>query len=129
MTSATGYGGYHTADLDARTASASPVQLVIVLMDGLLDEMARVRGHIEGRRFEEKGVGIGKCIGILNGLTSALDFDSGSDVVRDLARLYEFCSWRLNEAGLTLNTALVDEVSVLVATLRDAWVGVDRHYG
>ncbi len=124
-----GYGNYQTTNLASQAASASPVRLVIVLMDGLLDEMARARAHIEAGRYEEKGNSLNKCIGMLHGLTSALDFDAGSEVVVHLARLYEYCTVRLNEAGLTLDPRLIDEVSMLIRTLRAAWEGVDQRFG
>jgi flagellar secretion chaperone FliS len=123
-----GYASYHAASLEARTASASPVQLVIVLMDGLLDEMARARSHLENRRYEAKGKSINRCIDMLTGLKSTLDFDSGSEVVTNLARLYDYCAWRLNEAGCALDPALIDEVAALVTTLRDAWQGVEARH-
>lgn len=129
MTTQHGYGSYQTADLATQTASASPVRLVVVLMDGLLDEMARARAHIDAKRFEAKGQSLNKCIGMLHGLTSALDFDAGEDLVVNLARLYEYCSWRLNEAGIALDPAIIDEVSELIRMLRDAWSGVDQRFG
>ena len=44
------YDSYRTVDLEARAAAASPYELVLVLFDGLLDELARARGHIEAKR-------------------------------------------------------------------------------
>ncbi|HGL4260755.1 flagellar export chaperone FliS [Burkholderia dolosa] len=129
MTTQHGYGDYQAASLASQTASASPVRLVIVLMDGLLDEMARARAHIEAGRYEEKGNSLNKCIGMLHGLTSALDFEGGNDIVVDLARLYEYCTVRLNKAGLALDPFLIDEVSKLIRTLRAAWEGVDQRFG
>src|SRR5690606_41359738 len=38
-----GYDGYRQVDLEARAAAASPYELVLILFDGLLDELARVR--------------------------------------------------------------------------------------
>lgn len=116
-----GYGSYQTVGLSTQTASASPVQLVLVLMDGLMDELARVRAHIEARRYEAKGLGITKCIDVLTALSSSLDFELGGEPVHDLARLYEYMTMRLNEAGISMDTALVDEVAGLVDTLRQAW--------
>lgn len=42
-----GYDSYQQVDLDAQAASASPHQLVVMLIDGLLNEIERTRGHIE----------------------------------------------------------------------------------
>lgn len=119
-----GYRSYHSVNLEAQTVSASPVQLVLVLIDGLLEEMARVRAHIEQKRYEQKGLAINKCINMLNGLSSSLDIDSGSEVVGNLAKLYDYCALRLNEAGLKLDVGMVDEVMRLIATLRGGWQGV-----
>lgn len=120
-----GYGSYQSVGLSSQTASASPVQLVLVLMDGLVDELARVRAHIEARRYEAKGQGIGKCIDLITALSSSLDFDLGGEPVLDLARLYEYMVMRLNEAGIAMDAAMVDEVAGLADTLRQAWRGLE----
>ncbi len=57
-----GYSQYKEIDLAARTAAASPLELVLVLFSGLMDELERAKSHIEGRRFEKKAQSINKCI-------------------------------------------------------------------
>lgn len=118
------YSNYHSVNLDAQTARASPVELVLVLTDGLLEELARARGHITGKRFEQKANSINKCVEIINGLSSSLDFDSGGEVVANLARLYEYCAARLHTAGIRLDPAMIDEVSALLSTIKQGWLGV-----
>lgn len=122
------YAGYHATNLEALTTAASSVQLVLILFDGLLEELARVKAHIEHRRYERKGESVNKCIDILNGLSSALDFDSNSEIVTDLARLYDYCVYRLYQASASLDVAGVDEVEKLLITLKGGWIGVrDQH--
>ncbi|MCX2861703.1 flagellar export chaperone FliS [Paucibacter sp. PLA-PC-4] len=121
------YQSYQAVNLKAQTAQASPVQLVLVLMDGLIDELARARGHIEARRYELKASSLEKCVSIINGLSSALDMDAGSEVVHNLARLYDYCAERLYRAGVELNVAIVDEVSGLLANIRSGWQGVQAN--
>jgi flagellar secretion chaperone FliS len=99
--------------------------LVLVLMNGLLDEMVRARAHIEHARYEAKGHSINKCIDMFAALTSSLDFELGGEAVAQLGRLYDYCTARLNQAGCTLDPAMVDEVIELVTTLRDAWQKVE----
>lgn len=123
------YQSYQTVNLKAQTAQASPVQLVLVLMDGLIDELARARAHIEARRYELKASSLEKCVSIINGLSSALDMDAGSEVVHNLARLYDYCAERLYRAGVELNVAIVDEVSGLLADIRGGWQGVQVRHG
>jgi flagellar secretion chaperone FliS len=123
------YQSYQSVHLQAQTAQASPLQLVLVLMDGLLDELARARAHIEAQRFELKAASLDKCVAIINGLSSALDLDTGGEVVASLARLYDYCAERLYRAGVELDVALVDEVRGLLAQIRGGWQGVLARHG
>lgn len=119
-----GYGDYRAANTVAQTAQASPVELVLMLVDGLLEEMARLRMHIAQKRFEEKARSIAKCADILTGLGSALEADAGNEVVENLSRLYDFCAQRLNQAGFDMDVTKVDEVHGILQTLRSGWQGM-----
>lgn len=122
------YGDYHAVNLDAQTARATPVELVLLLTDGLLDELARARAHIAARRYEQKAASIDKCVEILNGLSSSLDFEQGGETVANLARIYEFCTLRLHGAGIKLDPSMIDDVVKVLTTIRQGWQGVkDRH--
>ncbi|ATQ74654.1 flagellar export chaperone FliS [Massilia violaceinigra] len=123
------YSDYHSVNLDAQTARASPVELVLLLTDGLLDELARARGHIVGKRYEQKAVSIDKCVEIINGLSSSLDFEQGGDVVENLATLYDFCAARLHGAGIKMDPAMLDEVVEILGTIRQGWIGVQARNG
>lgn len=123
------YRSYHSVNLGAQTAQASPVQLVLILMDGLLEELARARAHIAGRRYEAKANSLNKCVEILNGMAGALDTESGGEVVTNLGRLYDFCASRLNQAGMELSVTMVDEVVSLLETIKQGWQGVQAKHG
>jgi flagellar protein FliS len=119
------YEGYRSVDLEVRAASSSPYQLVLVLFDGLLDELARARGHIEGKRFQQKGQSLEKCMNILNGLNSALDYENGGETVQGLSRLYDYCIYRLSDVSVSLSLEGVDEVINLLGVVREGWEGVN----
>lgn len=122
------YQSYHTVNIQSQTSQASPVGLVLILTDGLIEELARTRAHIEARRYELKAKSIDRCVDMLNGLASALDTDAGGEVVENLSRIYDYCSRRLHEAGLRLDPAIVEEVSKLLGILRASWQSIsDRH--
>lgn len=123
------YQSYQSTNLNAQTAQASPLDLVLVLMDGLLDELARVRAHIEARRYELKAKSLEKCVGIINGMSSALDMDAGGEVVQNLARLYEFCAHHLFQAGVELSVTKVDDVVRIMSQIRGGWQGVKARHG
>jgi flagellar protein FliS len=123
------YDSYRSIDLESRTAAASPYALVLVLFDGLLDELARARGHIEGKRYQQKGQSLEKCLNILNGLNSALDYEEGGELVLGLSRLYDYCIYRLSDVSVTLSLEGLDEVVQLLGELRDGWDGVNAARG
>ena len=123
------YRSYHSVNLGAQTAQASPVELVLILMDGLIEELARARAHIEARRYEAKANSLNKCVEILNGLTSALDFETGGEVVANLGRLYDYCASRLSLAGYRLDAPIVDEVVTLLSTIKRGWQEVQSKHG
>ncbi|WP_120994473.1 flagellar export chaperone FliS [Stutzerimonas urumqiensis] len=119
------YDSYRSVDLEARAAAASPYELVLVLFDGLLDELARARGHIEHKRYQQKGQSLEKCMNILNGLSGALDYEGGGEVVQELARLYDYCIYRLSDVSVSLSLEGLDEVIKLLGVLREGWEGVN----
>jgi flagellar protein FliS len=123
------YVNYHAVNLRAQTAQASPVQLVLILTDGLLEELARARTHIEARRYELKARSLNRCVDILNGLSSALDVESGGELVANLGRLYDHCAGRLYTAGVQLDPGIVDEVIRLMSTVRNGWQGFQARHG
>lgn len=123
------YRSYHAVRLEAQTAQASPVQLVLILLDGLTEELARARAHIAGRRYELKARSLEKCVDILNGLSSALDTERGGDLVNNLVRLYDFCADRLYQAGVRLDVSMVDDVVRLIETLKTGWRGMQVRHG
>lgn len=73
------YDEYRAVDLEVRVCASSPYELVLVLFDGLLDELNRARGHIETSHYELKGVSLEKCMNILNALNSTLDYEQGGE--------------------------------------------------
>jgi flagellar protein FliS len=123
------YDSYRSVDLECRAAAASPYQLVLVLFDGLLDELARTRGHIENKRYQHKGQSLEKCLNIINGLNSALDYDNGGELVQGLSRLYDYCIYRLSDVSVSLSLEGLDEVVKLVGVLREGWDGVNAARG
>ncbi len=123
------YQSYVNVNLGAQTAQASPVQLVLILLNGLQEELARVKAHIQAGRYELKSRSIDRCTDILNGMASALDTEAGGEWVERLADLYEYCARRLHAAGFALDTEPVDEVMRLMETLREGWEGLQRNHG
>ena len=119
----TGYDSYRQAEIQVKAATASPAQLVLMLLDGLLDEMSRAEGHLLARNFERKGASIKKCMRILGGLDVSLDRQQGGEVAENLHNLYRFCGRRLFKASLKNDIDGIRQVAQLLRTVREGWLG------
>ncbi|MEL7414201.1 MAG: flagellar export chaperone FliS [Pseudomonadota bacterium] len=117
-----GYDSYQQVDLDAQAASANPHQLVVMLIDGLLDEIERIRGHLAANRLAEKGTGINKCMNILIGLSSALDEENGGEIAENLRQLYDFCQVELYYTSVQNDATRLDNVERVMGNIREGWM-------
>ncbi|AKP33097.1 flagellar export chaperone FliS [Yersinia aleksiciae] len=114
---------YQSADIGIQTAGATSQQLVLIMFNGLMDELVRARGHIEAKRYEHKANSINKCIDVLNALTGSLDFIHGGELATNTANLYSHCVYRLYDASIKMSSKHIDEVEKIIATLRTGWEG------
>ncbi|MCG7517818.1 flagellar export chaperone FliS [Vibrio sp. MMH1-50] len=117
-----GYDSYQQVDLDAQAASANPHQLVVMLIDGLLDEVERIRGHLAANRLAEKGASINKCMNILIGLSSALDEENGGEIADNLRQLYDFCQVELFYTSVQNDISRLDNVERVMGNIREGWM-------
>ncbi|EKO3831000.1 flagellar export chaperone FliS [Vibrio harveyi] len=117
-----GYDSYQQVDLDAQAASANPHQLVVMLIDGLLDEVERIRGHLAANRLAEKGASINKCMNILIGLSSALDEENGGEIADNLRQLYDFCQVELFYTSVQNDTSRLNNVERVMGNIREGWM-------
>ena len=122
-----GYDAYQFAATQAKAACADPHQLVLMLMDGLLDEIARAEGHILARQYERKGQSINKCLQILGGLDSALDMDKGGELAGNLRRLYDYCGQQLFEVSVRNELEPLKRVEGILRELREGWQAMANH--
>ncbi len=122
-----GFDAYSHTLTEARAATADPYQLVLMLVDGLLDELARVEGHIQARNYERKGASINKCLQILGGLDSALDMEKGGELAGNLRRLYDYCGQQLFEVSVRNELEPLKRVDGILRELREGWQAMANH--
>ena len=113
------------AQVDVQVASASPVQIIILLYDGAISSLAAAKGKMQEMKLAEKGQLVSKAIGIVEGLRSVLDHEKGGEIANNLENLYDYMKRRLVAANLKNEPAGLDEVAHLLGNLRDAWVELD----
>ena len=71
-----------------------------------------------------KGEQISKAISIVQGLQSSLDFEVGGELAKNLDDLYEHMQGQLLAANVNNESEKLDEVSDLLATIKNGWDGI-----
>ncbi|MDF5846603.1 flagellar export chaperone FliS [Pseudomonas aeruginosa] len=117
---------YQQVSIEAQVSDANPHRLIQLLMQGGLERLAQARGAMEQEQIPEKGILIGKAIGIIGGLREALDSERGGELAGNLDRLYEYMIARLVEANTSNDTSLLDEVSALLLEVKSGWDGISH---
>lgn len=116
---------YRQIGIETGVSTASPHQLVVMLLDGALDAINRARGAIRANDIEAKGKAIRKAVAIVDeGLKSCLNLQEGGELAQNLSNLYAYVTNRLTYANLHSDEAVLTECASLLQPLREAWGGI-----
>lgn len=122
---------YAQVELDAKVASASPHRLITMLFDGAIAAITKAKFHINKSDMSvsdvaSKGTAISRAIAIVeDGLKASLNLDVGGELAANLYNLYEYLAYRLVQANLNNDVQALDEVSLRLTELREAWNSID----
>ena len=120
----TGINAYRKGNLKQDIANADPHKLTLMLMQGALDRIAYAKGAMERREYELKSQYISRVTAILINLRDTLDLKTGGETAENLFALYDYMIERLNLAHVKNDLKMLDEVTNLLAPIRDAWVQI-----
>lgn len=112
---------YKRIDVEMSVQGATPHQLVQMLYEGALKNLAMAKGSMERKEYAKKGELISKTIAIVSALRSGLDRDMSTGLTDNLDRLYDYMNRRLFQANAKNDTSIVDEVAGLLRDLKEAW--------
>ena len=100
---------------------ASPYQLVAMLFQKLLGNIATAKGAIAQKDFAKKGSEISNAISIIGVLAASLDFEKGGEVSDNLAALYTFCLEELLAASNNNDIDKLEEVIQILLPIKSGW--------
>ena len=112
------------AYLQTHVQSRSPLELVVMLYDGLLRFLGDAGGAIDGGDLPAKRDAISKALAVLSELQSTLNMEQGGEVATSLDALYTYVNGRLLDASMQNDRAPLDESARLLRTLREAWAEI-----
>ncbi|MFQ3266473.1 MAG: flagellar protein FliS [Colwellia sp.] len=100
---------------------ASPYQLVAMLFQKLLGNIATAKGAISQNNFDKKGTELSNAIAIIGVLEGSLDFKQGGEVSENLASLYKFCSEQLLVASTNNDADKLEEIIQILLPIKAGW--------
>lgn len=112
---------YASVGAETQVSSASPHRLIQLLMDGALDRISIARGQMLRREIPQKVTSISRVMAIVDGLRLSLDHGVSSEMTESLESLYDYMNRRLLIANVNNDPEALDEVSVLLRELKEAW--------
>jgi len=115
---------YHNVDVQTRVESASPHELISMLLQGAKTNISAAQTHLVRNQIVKKGEHIGKAINILEGLRTSLNHDGGGDISQNLDKLYEYMQQLLLKANLHNDEKYLKEVNGLLDNIYTAWLGI-----
>ncbi|MCU7961533.1 flagellar export chaperone FliS [Shewanella sp. SW32] len=120
---------YRKVSLESQIADASPHRITQMLFNGALERIAQSKIAMEQGDIANKGLLIGKAIGIILGLKNTLVMDAGGDIATNLANLYDFMVQRLTDANVQNDPVALDDVAGLLREIKEAWdaIPADKH--
>ena len=101
--------------------SRSPLELVVMLYEGLGRFVGEARSAIDRGDIAAKRAAVSRALAILSELQSTLNMTEGGELALSLDGLYTYMNGRLLDGSMKNDVAPFDETVKLVGTLREAW--------
>ncbi|REL30286.1 flagellar export chaperone FliS [Thalassotalea euphylliae] len=117
---------YQKVNRDSGLTAADPHTVILMLYNGLLENIAIGKGAIERKDLALKATALTKAINILNSLEDSLDKDSEPTISNNFSNLYGYCIEQLMSASVSLDIAVLDQVAEFLIPLRDAWQNISE---
>jgi flagellar protein FliS len=119
---------YKTVGLKSGVDSASPHQLIDMLLKGAMGKISEAKAAMAGGQIALKGEAVGKAIAIVEYLRVSLDPGIDAALSEQLGELYRYIETRLLAANLKNDTEALDEAQALLRELSAGWAGIPDEY-
>ncbi len=114
---------YRSVATHGGVAAADPHQLILMLLEGALERLAKARGCLERGAPAEKTQHVSRALAIVGELHASLDPTQGP-IAERLDSLYDYIARQLLRAHVDHDPRLIDSLSGLLGEIRAAWVAI-----
>lgn len=104
--------------------TASPVQLIIMMYEGIARFLNRAASFIETGEYARADTLLERSNAIVNELISTLNFEAGGEIAQNLGSIYTMTIRETLLARLRRDAKKLKSLASLYIDLRGGWVGV-----
>ena len=105
---------------------ASPSRLIVLLYDQLVQDLNHALQALEQNEVEQRTRHINHAVLVIGHLQSALDFDQGGAVAKELDNYYNALRQGLVHAQFLPSRSAIAQLITDVVAVREAWTEVAR---
>lgn len=110
---------------ESASIGASPVGLVVLLYDRLLQDIHNAVAALEAHDVEARSNQINHALLVLQQLQGTLDLEAGGEASRQLDAFYGVLRGKLLEGQIRQSADLLLQQAHAVAQVREAWARID----
>jgi flagellar protein FliS len=119
---------YQSVAAHGGVAASDPHGLILMLLDGALDRVAKARGCIANRTMGDKSQLLSRAFSIVEELRLSLDLSKGGPLAANLSDLYDYICRQLTRANAENKVEILDEVTSLLQEIRVAWIAIPQEF-
>ncbi|NPA04092.1 MAG: flagellar export chaperone FliS [Epsilonproteobacteria bacterium] len=105
--------------------TATPLQQVILLYEKAIVSLKGAIEDIEQNNIKSKIEHLNRVSDIIRALDSALDFEQGGDIAKNLHLLYDFIASSLVTVHVKNDTQLAKDLIEILEKLKEGWEGIE----
>jgi len=109
---------------EVHVTSRSPLELVVMLYDGVLAALEQAKRAMEAGDLVAKRDALSRSFAILGQLQGSLNLEVGGEVAARLDGLYGYVAQRLTAANVDCDPGPVMEAIRLLQVVREGWAGI-----
>lgn len=115
---------YKTVDIRSAVASASPHQLISMLLDGALTALASAKGDLARKNIESRVKHLNKANSIVMALVDYLDVKKGGEVAENLFNVYDYVIRGIIDANRNQDPEKIQELINLLLEIKQGWAAM-----
>jgi flagellar protein FliS len=101
--------------------TATPEEILIMLYEGAIRFLVLTKKAKEANDVEKFHKNVIRAQHIIQEFMNSLDMEIGGEMAQNLFRLYEYLNYRLVQANIKKDVAMVDEVLDHLRSLKATW--------